>query len=177
MLRCNEVFHAFVVAAAMCHLVAVDARQLSRCLGRPDSVGRLVVFSIRNQTVDMSELSWPPGVPNRKRRPDTTTDTTAFAALVGGIFAGPMGAIGAGLLGSGIGGKAPLEESLREFLDEQDAELVSLRRYGPRVAVLLYEDEDGDFYTLRSEAPARLKGENLEDWLYGDLVRSFNRQR
>lgn len=120
----------------------------------------------------MSASNWPKGVPKRKRRPESSAGVALLGAVVGGVLGGPPGALLGGSLGAALGTKPPLVQALREHLEDHEMRLVSLRRYGPRVAVAVFEC-GGQFDSARSEAPIhpRLRGEDLEDWLYGDLTR------
>lgn len=129
----------------------------------------------------MSEANprtYPPGVPERRRRPQaksTAGGLAAVGALAGLAFTENLGgALIGGVLGAALSPTPPvlaLKEALGQALLERGVVLVNFYRHGPFTAAVLFSNGAG-YWTIESHAPRHPDWTQaaLDDWLYGDLV-------
>lgn len=121
-------------------------------------------------------MSWPSGVPARRRRPENKDSALALlGAIAGGVFVRNtiLGALIGGLIGSAFSntGKAPLQNAIVSFAKACNLELVSFRRPSRRSVAVILRVRD-EYFSFLSTAPnhSDLTDEDIEDWLFGDVV-------
>lgn len=119
-------------------------------------------------------MSTPSPVPFRRPRPrEKPPGLLALGALLGGALAADK-VIGA-TVGAALGGlitqdqPVPLEKALRDALAPFGATLVSMYRLGPAHVRVLFNYQ-AQFWTIESTAPHTATQEELDDWLFGDLI-------
>ncbi len=124
----------------------------------------------------MTQVTYPPNVPYRKPRPrrDQKNGTALFGPLGGLLLTRHLaGDLNDGLFGHPATSEEPLPltVALQKEIDRAGCKMIEFYRCGPYVVKVLL-DYKGGFWTLCSEAP-KVDGwevENLEDWLFGDLI-------
>jgi hypothetical protein len=70
-----------------------------------------------------------------------------------------------------------LEAAIRAYFAQNATPVVAFYRLGPKAAMVLFRFR-GQFWTLTSHAPDSLSWttEDLDDWLYGDLIQLHSRK-
>jgi hypothetical protein len=124
----------------------------------------------------MTQVNYPPNVPYREPRPrrDQKSGAALLGALAGlALTRHPVGALAGGFFGHSATNDEPLPltVALQQEFERAGCKMIEFYRQGPYVAEVLF-DYGGGFWTLRSQAP-QTEGwnvENLEDWLFGDLI-------
>jgi hypothetical protein len=113
------------------------------------------------------------GLPRRPRGENQNTGT-AVGALVGLILTeNAGGAILGGIAGNALTNQPiPLESAVRNYFLQNNLSLIFFYRAPKSIEVLfkLYDQ----FWTVKSSVPnnsLNLKPEDVEDWLYGNLVK------
>lgn len=112
------------------------------------------------------------GLPRRPRGENQNTGT-AIGALVGYIFTeNPGGAILGGIAGNALTNQPmPLESAVRNYFLQNNLSVIFFYRARKSIEIVfnLYDQ----FWSVKSNAPASLdlEPEDVEDWLYGNLVK------
>lgn len=126
----------------------------------------------------MSSEQYPPNVPYRPPRPrgdDRASGTIALGVLGWLLTANPPGALAGGALGNSPASQAqPLEAAIRAYFASKNLPLVAFYRLGPLAAKVLFNHHN-QFWIVETHAPASdsWTNEQLEDWLYGDLIQNL----
>lgn len=119
-------------------------------------------------------LQYPIGIEYRTPRPRSGVGGALLGALAGyALTRNPAAAIAGGALGGAIGNQPlPLGEALRQNFAEKGLDVVSFYRLGLHAAKILFRYNDV-YWTLESRTPPtpEMSFEQIEDWLYGDLVK------
>ncbi len=115
-----------------------------------------------------------PPIPTRRARPrERPSNLLLLGALLGGALATDKAA--GAFIGGALGGLATkeqpvtLERALRDGFSAVGANLISMYRHGPMHVRVLYNYK-GQFWTIDSIAPFMGSQDDLDDWLFGDLV-------
>ena len=122
-----------------------------------------------------SDDSYPAGIPSRPKRPrsdDGAASTIALALLGLVMTSNPIGLLAGGAIGNSLGSQPlPLEAALRSYFTKQGIPLIAFYRLGPNAAQILFQYRE-QYWTVLSRAPANPNWtlEELDDWLYGDIV-------
>lgn len=113
------------------------------------------------------------GLPRRPRGENQTAGA-AIGALLGLVFTeNPGGAILGGIAGSALTNQPlNLEAAVRNYFLQQNLPVVSVCRSPGSIEVLF--KIGNQFWTVKSGLPdsLSLEKEDIEDWLYGNLVKN-----
>lgn len=133
-----------------------------------------------NSSVQL-ENHYPIGVPFRTLRPrgENGSSGATVGALMALLFTtNPIGILAGGTLGNAIA-KQPqeLEAAIRSHFTQRGLPVINFYRLGPHAAKVLFSYFN-QFWIVESHAPAAANwtAENLDDWLYGDLVQTLDSQ-
>jgi len=126
----------------------------------------------------MSErLQYPIGIEYREPRPRGALGGALLGALFGyGLAQNSGGAIAGGAIGGALGNQSlPLNEALRQKFAEKNLGIISFYRLGTHAAKILFRHNKA-YWTLESRTPEspEMNLEQIEDWLYGDLVQKLD---
>lgn len=122
-----------------------------------------------------SNKIYPAGIPYRQPRPRNENGLAGIilGALLGGALTeNPIGAITGGAIGNALINKPlPLEAAIRAHFTKLGLPVIGFYRLGPRMAKVLFHYHD-QFWTVTSSAPDSpdWKLDDLDDWLYGDII-------
>lgn len=121
-------------------------------------------------------MSWPNGVPPRPRRPSKDESAgTIIGAIAGGMLAKNTiaGALLGGVLGSAFDSeeKLPLQQAVAIAARNNSLHIVSFRRPDLMSASVVFRIND-QYFSFLSRVPRNpdLTLEDIEDWLYGDII-------
>lgn len=116
---------------------------------------------------------YPLGIEYRQPRPRGTLAGAALGSIIGYILTqNTSGTALGGTLGGILGNQPlPLPQAVRQEFTKKGLEVVSFYRLGRFAAKILFRYNDR-YWTLESRAPRipEMTIEQIEDWLYGDLV-------
>jgi hypothetical protein len=124
------------------------------------------------------EISYPNGIPFRVPRPrgENGIAGATVGALLSLLFtANPIGIIAGGAVGNALGNQPqPLEAAIRSYFTKKDLPVIGFYRLGPHAAKVLFSYLN-QYWIVESHAPQNPNwtAEQLEDWLYGDLVQTL----
>ena len=157
-------------------LVTIPGYSFGSCYPRHGRESFLPPLKTRFSMSNDPGRTYPPGVPERRRRPDASAGSgmAALGAMLGlAVSENIAGALVGGLAGYALTptSPAPLKDALQRAFAEKGATLINLYRRGPYHATVLFAYGDGN-WTVQSRAP-KADGwtrESLNDWLFGDLV-------
>ena len=125
----------------------------------------------------MSDAQYPIGIDFRLPRPRGAVGGALLGALFGyALTQNSAGAVTGGALGGALANQPlPLNEALRQKFTEKGLSVVSFYRLGPHAAKILFRYNEA-YWTLESRTPEspQMKPEQIEDWLYGDLVEKLD---
>ncbi len=113
------------------------------------------------------------GLPRRPRTGDTS-GSAIFGAIVGAVLTGGLG----GALLGGVAGNAladqrqSLESAVRQYFAQNNLEVIFFHR-APRAVKVTFRYGSNAYWTIESVMPDELKlpHEDVEDWLYGNLIK------
>jgi len=112
------------------------------------------------------------GLPRRPRIADASA-TAILAAIVGGLLTGELGgAVVGGLAGGALASqRQPLEMAVREHFSKNNLVVTFFQR-APRALKVTFSYRPSAFWTVESILPdgLNLTPEDIDDWLYGNLV-------
>ncbi|MGI8654518.1 MAG: hypothetical protein ACR2LC_04810 [Pyrinomonadaceae bacterium] len=113
------------------------------------------------------------GLPRRPRTGDTSGGAI-LGALVGGFLTGGLGgALLGGVAGNTLANqRQPLETAVRQYFAQKGMEVIFFHR-APRAVKVTFRYGTNAYWTIESVMPDELKlpHEDVEDWLYGNLVK------
>jgi hypothetical protein len=96
-----------------------------------------------------------------------------IGALLGLLFTEhPLGAIAGGAVGNALGNQPlSLEAAVRGYFTQESLPVIGFYRLGPTSVKVLFRYRD-QFWTITSRAPDSpyWTPEDLDDWLYGDII-------
>lgn len=123
------------------------------------------------------ESTYPIGIQPRTPRP--RGENGGAGATVGALLAllftaNPIGIIAGGAIGNALASQPQeLETAIRSYFTQKGLPVISFYRLGPFAAKVLFSHHR-QYWIVESHAPqANWTAEQLDDWLYGDLVQTL----
>lgn len=114
---------------------------------------------------------------DRQRRPRQVLELSLLGAVATYAATSNVAAsLGAGAIGAALGNQPlTLGEALRRTFSEKGLRVVNFYRLGRFAAKILFLF-NGVYWTLESHTPTSAEAtlEDIEDWLYGDLVKQVD---
>lgn len=112
------------------------------------------------------------GLPRRPRG-DKRIGGTGFGAIIGYSLGGPLGAVLGGLAGNALAHQPlNLEAAVRNYFLQNNLPVIFVYR-SPKAIEVVFK-YNNQFWSVKTVVPdtLQLKPEDVEDWLYGNLVKN-----
>jgi len=113
------------------------------------------------------------GLPRRPRTGDASGGAIIGALALGLLTGGWGGVLLGGVAGSALANqRQPLESAVRQYFAQNNLEVIFFHR-APRAVKVTFRYGSNAYWTIESVMPDELKlpHEDVEDWLYGNLVK------
>ncbi len=116
---------------------------------------------------------YPNGIEYRQPRPRGTMAGAILGSLLGyALTQNSGGTVAGGVVGGAFGNQPlSLHQALRQKFNEKGLQIINFYRLGRFAAKVLFLYQE-KYWTLESHVPQfpEMEIEQIEDWLYGDLV-------